>query len=121
MDEGDPYTHTHTRVNLKTTNPQSGVLFLLFFLNIFSYHSQATHVVLWAGLHLSRSTQNGLTEGRVREVHDGMLLPRLALVLMLVVLIMRKRRNILSVLLLVVVHRVMMQRWGRVVVLLLRV
>lgn len=45
-----------------------------------------------------------------------MLLPRLALVLMLV---MRQRRNFLSVLLLVVVgvHRVMMRRWGRVVVL----
>lgn len=49
-----------------------------------------------------------------------MLLPRLALVLMLVVRIMRKRRNFLSVLLLVV-HWVMMRRWGRVVVLLLRV
>lgn len=26
-------------------------------------HSQATHAVLWSGLHLSRSTMNGLPEG----------------------------------------------------------
>lgn len=52
----------------------------------------------------------------MREVHDGMLFPRLAWVLTLVMMILRQRRNFLSVLLLVV-HWVMMRRWGRVTVL----